>query len=170
MQDVSDNWNAKSKGFSWTLIKSNRRYLQDEYIPSPTVCWLFPSWIPVPEQSHRIMSIHQRERKFKQRENWITIWTHCIKISWLRVNKFTALFNNKKTLKFNGQLIIICFLLLSIIIMIASNGPWNTKTQKWIESNQSTNHKSWTFELVGSKVLFPKRNAKMIDDSEERKR
>ena len=94
---------------------------------------LFPGWIPVPEQSHRRMSIHQRKKKFKQREKWTTIWTHnYIKISWLRVNKFTALFNNKQTLKFNGQLIIIHFLLLSIIItiMIASNGPWNTQTHK----------------------------------------
>ena len=58
----------------------------------------------------------------------------------------------------------LCFSLLSIIISITSNEPWNTKN-----GSKSTNHRSqtMTFWTRLSKVLFPKRFNKMIDGSEK---
>ena len=59
------------------------------------------------------------------------------------------------------------FSLPSIIITITSNEPWNTESTKRIEIRQSQTMTFWT---RWSKLLFPKRCAKMIDGSEKRKR
>ena len=58
------------------------------------------------------------------------------------------------------------FSLPSIIVTITSSKPWNTQN-----GSKSTNHRSqtMTFWICVSKVLFPKRSAKMIGGSEKRK-
>ena len=58
------------------------------------------------------------------------------------------------------------FLLPSIIVTISSNEPWNTKTYKIDLNPQIANH---DFLNPLKKTLFPKRSARMIDGSEERK-
>ena len=55
------------------------------------------------------------------------------------------------------------FTLPSIIITITRNKPWNTGTHKTDRQSQTM-----TFWTRWSKLLFPKRSAKMIDGSEER--
>ena len=55
------------------------------------------------------------------------------------------------------------FSLLSIIITISSNEPWSTESTKRIEIHQSQTMTFWT---RWTKLLFPKRCAKMIDGSE----
>ena len=71
---------------------------------------------------------------------------------------------NSKVQKPPSQL---CLSLLSIIITITSNEPWNRETHKTDRNPQITNH-----DLLNpwSKVLFPKRSVKMIDSSEKRNR
>ena len=46
------------------------------------------------------------------------------------------------------------FLLLSVIIMISSNEPWNTETHKTDQNPPITNHKPWSFEPVKVKFCF----------------
>ena len=73
---------------------------------------------------------------------------------------------NSKVQKPPSQLL---FLLTSIVIItITSNEPWNTETQN---GSRSTNHRSQTMTVWTSlsKVLFPKRSAKMIVGSKTRK-
>ena len=79
----------------------------------------------------------------------------------LRFSQTCELF---KVQKLPSQL---CLSLLSIIITITSNEPWNRETHKTDRNPQITNH-----DLLSpwSKVLFPKRSVKMIDSSEKRNR
>ena len=46
------------------------------------------------------------------------------------------------------------FSLLSIIITITSNEPWNTKTHKTDRNPPITNHKPWPFEPIKVKFCF----------------
>ena len=46
------------------------------------------------------------------------------------------------------------FSLLSIIITITSNEPWNTETHKMYRNPPITNHKPWPFEPVKVKFCF----------------
>ena len=62
------------------------------------------------------------------------------------------------------------FSLPSIIFTITSNEPWNTESHTTDRNPPITNHKTVTFWTRWSKLLFPKRSAKMIDGSEKRKR
>ena len=71
---------------------------------------------------------------------------------------------NSKVQKPPSQL---CLSLLSIIITITSNEPWNRETHKTDRNPQITNH---DLLYPWSKVLFPKRSVKMIDSSEKRNR
>ena len=54
--------------------------------------------------------------------------------------------------------------LLSIIITITSNKPWNTETHKTYQRSQTM-----TFWTHLSKVLFPKKSSKMVEGRVKRK-
>ena len=62
------------------------------------------------------------------------------------------------------------FSLPLIIITITSNEPWNTENHKTDRNSPIVDHKPWPFWTRISKVLFPKRSAKIIGGSEKSKR
>ena len=89
--------------------------------------------------------------------------------SWLlflRFSKTRELWSSKAA--FNSQL---RFPLLSVIITIASNKPWNKETDtKWIKIHQVQIINCDLLNLLKwSKLLFPKSFAKMVDRSKEHK-
>ena len=108
----------------------------------------------------RQMSINQKSGRQTFRRRFVSLFVSpCPPESYLQSET-----KIEPDLRLRSQL---RFSLPSIIITITSNEPWNTESTKRIEIRQSQTMTFWT---RWSKLLFPKRCAKMIDGSEKRKR
>ena len=134
------------KHVSWSYIIDLSFFFSSEII----FCFFFLS---------KILAYYSRWHKFK-----IVVYFLHIVFSetpiLLRFSKTRELWSSKAAFT-NGS-----FSLLSFIIRMTSNEPWNTNTRK---GSKFTRHKSqtMTFWIRWSKLLFPKSPAKMIDGKRE---
>ena len=98
---------------------------------------------------------------------WIILWTADKGMKLWRCYCAFHKHANSKVQKPPSQL---RFSLVSIIITITSNEPWNTETHKTDRNPPITKHKPWPFEPVKVKFCFFKRSVKMIDGSQKANR